>query len=133
MSATEETSPYEIIGGLEALRRITDRFYDLMEADPAYAELRALHQTDLAPMRTSLAEFLMGWTGGPRTWFEARPGACMMSMHAKIPVTAATARQWCEAMSRAIAETGVDPTLTARMNEAFSRISQGMRRDLPAG
>ena len=45
------TSPFERVGGHPAMRAITDRFYDLMEQDPAYAELRTMHAADLAPGR----------------------------------------------------------------------------------
>jgi len=128
-AADVEILPYQQIGEAPAVRRVVERFYDLMESDPAYAELRALHAPDLGPMRQSLAGFLIGWLGGPRDWFDARPGKCMMSMHAQVPVNAATARQWREAMARALADTGVDAGLAARINEAFARMSEGMRRD----
>lgn len=120
------TTPFETIGGAAAVRGFVDRFYDLMDTDPAYAALRALHAPDLAPMRDSLAGFLTAWLGGPRDWFEQRPGACIMSAHAKIPVTAETARQWTDAMARALADSPIDPGLVVRINEAFARMAQGM-------
>lgn len=76
------TSPFERVGGHPVLQAICERFYDLMEQDPAYAELRAMHAEDLGEMRKALPQFLAGWAGGPRDWFEANPGKCMMSMHA---------------------------------------------------
>ena len=76
------------------MRAITERFYDLMEQDPEFAELRAIHAPDLAPMRESLPLFLAGWAGGPRDWFERNPGKCMMSMHAPFPINRQTAEQW---------------------------------------
>ncbi len=63
------------------MQAIVDRFYDLMDNDPAYAELRAMHAPDLTRMRGELARFLAGWAGGPRDWFEDNPGRCMMSVH----------------------------------------------------
>ena len=48
------TSPFERVGGHPVLRAITDRFYDLMDQDPAYAELRDMHAEDLSEMRASL-------------------------------------------------------------------------------
>ena len=122
-------SPFDQIGGAVAVRRIVERFYDLMETDSAYAALRALHEPDLKPMRGSLAGFLTGWLGGPRDWFAAHPGVCMMSLHAPIAVTEATARQWCEAMARALADAEVEPALADQMNTAFARMSANMRRD----
>jgi len=101
------TSPFERVGGHDVMRAITDRFYDLMDQDSAYAELRAIHAADLSDMRAQLPSFLAGWAGGPRDWFEANPGKCMMSAHGGIPITRETAGQWAEAMTRAIAEAKV--------------------------
>jgi len=130
MSAVDaEITPYARIGEAPAVRRLVERFYDLMETDPAYAELRGLHAADLKPMRGSLAGFLVGWLGGPRDWFAAHPGVCMMSLHAAIPVNEATARQWREAMARALADTGVEAELAGQINAAFARMSENMRRD----
>lgn len=125
---TEVTSPFIAAGGRDGVAALVNRFYDLMETDPAYAELRALHAADLAPMRASLTGFLSGWLGGPRDWFEANPGRCMMSMHANVPVSDLTARQWTAAMGRALADTGVEPDLAARILDAFTRMAAAMAR-----
>lgn len=133
MTATAEapaTSPFERIGGHAVLRRITDRFYDLMDTDPAYAELRAMHAADLAPMRTALPSFLAGWSGGPRDWFEANPGKCMMSLHAPFSITRRTAAQWAEAMRRAIADTApADAEIAETLAAVLERMALGMARD----
>lgn len=122
-------SPFERIGGHPVLRAITDRFYDLMEQDPAYAELRAMHAQDLSFMRQSLPLFLAGWAGGPRDWFEANPGKCMMSAHAGYAIDGQTAEQWAEAMSRAIAESEVaDREIAEAMTEVLARMARGMAR-----
>ena len=128
--AQNAQSPYEIVGGVDVIAAIVGRFYDLMESDPAYAELRAMHADNLAPMRASLVGFLVGWTGGPRDWFEERPGACVMSLHGKLAVTPALVRQWCDAMSRAIASVpGLDPKLADALTEALVRMATGMVRE----
>lgn len=121
-----QSLPYHRIGGDAAIARVVDRFYDLMESGPGYAELRALHAPDLRPMRASPTGFLIAWLGGPRDWFDQRPGACVMSAHADIKVTPVTARQWLDAMARAFAETGVGPDLAATIGEAFTNMAQGM-------
>ena len=77
MTATAETtapSLFARIGGTEGVRAVVERFYDLMQDDPRYAALRAMHAEDLFPVRVSLTQFLSAWLGGPRDWFEARPG-----------------------------------------------------------
>ncbi len=100
-------TPFYVIGGTAAFRDIVSRFYDLMDGDPAYAELRAMHGEDLEAMRDALTAFLSGWAGGPRDWFEANPGRCMFSVHGKMPIDSTTAGQWADAMERAIAAADV--------------------------
>lgn len=119
-------SLFEQAGGEDGVRALVDRFYDLMEQDPAYAELREMHDNDLFPMRVSLTQFLTAWLGGPRDWFEARPGACIMSAHRRFGITRETAAQWVHAMSRAIRDTRIDPPLAQRMQDAFLRMANAM-------
>ena len=88
---TGPMSPFERLGGHATMEAICNRFYDLMDGDPAYAELRAMHAPDLAQMRKSLPLFLAGWSGGPREWFEANPGRCMMSLHRPFRIDAKVA------------------------------------------
>ena len=116
---TTQDSPFDRLGGHLTFRAICQRFYDLMDGDPAYAQLRALHAADLAPMRASLPLFLAGWAGGPRDWFEANPGRCMMSVHKPFTITKAAASQWADAMRRAIADVAPQP---ADMAEAMSKV-----------
>ncbi len=126
---TPVRTPYERLGGLDELRRITDRFYDLMEQDQAFAELRAMHAGDLGPMRESLPGFLAGWSGGPRDWFDAHPGKCMMSMHKPFPITRETAGQWAQCMERAIADTGLpDPEIAKALSDVLGQMARGMAR-----
>jgi len=121
-------TPFDLVGGKSGVRSIVDRFYDLMDVDPAYQELRALHAADLSPMRDSLTDFLMAWLGGPRDWFVQRPGACIMSAHGKMAIDKDVAGQWIAAMDRAISEAPVPPTLGARMSEALGGMARAMAR-----
>lgn len=125
-TATRPATAYDLLGGKQSVRRIVDRFYDLMEADPAYAELRALHATDLEPMRVSLTGFLVAWLGGPRDWFDEHPGLCMMSAHRDVAITETSARQWADAMARAVRDRVSDATLADRMGEALASMALAM-------
>lgn len=123
-------TPYERLGGEATIAAIVNRFYDLMAGDPAYADLRAMHAEDLAPMRKSLAGFLTGWSGGPRDWFDANPGRCMMSIHRPFPIGAETAGQWVSAMRRAIDEVAGpgDPAIAKAMGDVLQNMASGMAR-----
>ena len=126
--AAKPQLPFDRIGGREPIARMVNRFYDLMESEPDFAELRAMHAPDLAPMRESLTDFLMAWMGGPRDWFEKRPGACIMSAHRALDgMNFAVATQWVLAMQQAAKETiPGDPDFVNSMVSAFASMSKGM-------
>jgi len=125
MNAAAPPTPYARIGGDAPVAAIVDRFYTLLESDPAFTELRALHAADLSPVRHGLTRFLVGWLGGPRDWFERGP--CVMSLHRLFPITPALADQWSTAMGRAIAgQPDFDPVLAGRMIDALGHMARGM-------
>lgn len=126
MTDAAQQTAFDQIGGAAPVAAMVNAFYDLMETDPAYARLRAIHAADLTPMRASLAGFITGWLGGPRDWFVQRPGVCMMSLHRSMPIDAELSRQWVEAMTRAMAQTGIDPEMAEALREAFGRMSANM-------
>ena len=63
-------NPYEWIGGEERIKALVERFYDLMDLEPAYAALRAVHGSSLANARQRTFWFLCGWMGGPQHYTE---------------------------------------------------------------
>lgn len=132
-AATSEATPktpFYLLGGHEVMQAIVNRFYDLMEGDPAYAELRAMHAPDLSPMRKSLTGFLTAWAGGPRDWFSEHPGKCMMSTHKPFTITKGVAGQWADAMKRAIADVAPENArLASEMGKVLEEMAGGMAKD----
>lgn len=86
-------SPYEMIGGEVAVRRIVDRFYDIMDSAPEAARIRAMHAHDLAPIRERLYEFLSGWLGGPPLYFQRPDHKCIVSAHRAFAIGEGGARR----------------------------------------
>lgn len=126
MTDAVQQTAFDQIGGAAPVAAMVNAFYDLMETDPAYARLRAIHAQDLTPMRASLAGFITGWLGGPRDWFAARPGVCMMSMHRAMPIDAELGRQWVDAMSRAMDQAEIAPDMAEALRDVFGRMSANM-------
>jgi hemoglobin len=126
MTDAVQQTAFDQIGGAAPVAAMVNAFYDLMETDPAYARLRAIHAPDLTPMRASLAGFITGWLGGPRDWFAARPGVCMMSMHRAMPIDAELGRQWVDAMSRAMDQAEIAPDIAEALRDVFGRMSANM-------
>jgi hemoglobin len=122
-------TPFERLGGHDTMRAIADRFYTLMDSDPAYAQVRAMHAADLGPVKASLASFLAGWSGGPRDWFTANQGRCMMSIHTPYTISPEVAGQWADAMRRTIAELAPpDTELAATMSRLLGDMAIAMGR-----
>jgi len=117
-----QVTPFEYMGGDAAVRALVARFYDLMESDPAYAELRAMHAPDLKPMRERLFQFFSGWLGGPRLY-----SGCVMSAHAPFAIGAREREQWLACMARAMVDVDVPLAVRALLTPAFERMSQGMQ------
>jgi hemoglobin len=120
--AKGEVTPYAFMGGEEAVRRLTDTFYDIMERDPDFALLRALHAADLAPMRSRLFAFLSGWLGGPRLY-----GGCVMSGHTRIAIGPQARDEWLACMDRAMVDTEVPEAVRVLVRPAFARMAEAMR------
>ena len=121
-------TPFDRIGGRPVIAVMVNHFYDIMDENPDYKALRAMHAPDLSPMRESLTDFLTAWMGGPRDWFEKRPGACVMSMHRALPgMDMRVATQWVLAMKQAAEETvPEDREFTDNMIAAMAGMSKSM-------
>ncbi len=122
-----EPSPYERVGGEAGVRALVDRFYDLMDLEPAYAGIRALHPSTLDGSRDKLFWFLCGWLGGP-AHYETRFGhPRLRARHLPYRIGIAERDQWMACMKQAMAEEGVEATLADRLVESFFNTADWMR------
>ena len=124
--AASET-PYARLGGDAAVRALVERFYDLMDLEPQYAQLRALHAADLSHAREKLTLFLSGWLGGPSLYIERYGHPMLRRRHLPFPIGIRERDQWLACMQLAMAERGVDDDLRARLGEAFFQTADWMR------
>lgn len=121
------TTPYESLGGEPGVRALVDRFYDLMDLEPSYAGVRALHPTDLAGSRDKLFWFLSGWLGGPDLYQQRFGHPRLRARHLPYAIGIAERDQWMACMMSAMQEQGVDPTLVERLAQAFFGTADWMR------
>ncbi|HEX7565760.1 MAG TPA: group II truncated hemoglobin [Bradyrhizobium sp.] len=122
-----EVTPYELIGGEATVRRLADRFYDILDTDPRAARIRAMHGRDLAPIRQLLFEFLSGWLGGPPLYFKRPEHRCIMSAHRPYAIGAVERDEWMICMRRAMDECGLPADMRALLDEAFLRMADLFR------
>lgn len=120
-------TPYEQLGGGSAVRALVDRFYDLMELEPAYADLRRTHGPDLTHARDKLAWFLSGWLGGPDHYIERFGHPRLRARHLPFAIGVRERDQWLACMNQAMTECGVGEDLRVRLAQAFFQTADWMR------
>ena len=118
---------FDWIGGEDKVRELVDRFYDLMDLEPAYADLRRSHGSELTRARQNLFWFLCGWLGGP-PHYESRFGhPRLRARHMPFAIGTKERDQWLACMDQAMGEVGIDPQLRERLRESFHRTADWMR------
>ena len=120
-------TPFEWIGGEPRVKLLVDRFYDLMDLEPAYAALRAAHGPELANARERLFMFLCGWMGGPDYYIEKHGHPRLRMRHMPFSIGIKERDQWLACMLQAMNELEVDPVLVERLNQAFFQTADWMR------
>ncbi len=120
-------TPYAWIGGEERVHALVERFYDLMELEPGYAELRAAHGSTLQDARQKLFWFLCGWLGGPDHYQERFGHPRLRMRHMPFAIGIQERDQWVACMDQAMAETGVPEDLRTRLAESFMKTADWMR------
>jgi len=119
--------PFELLGGDSGVRVLVDRFYDLMDLEPQFAGIRALHPTSLDGSRDKLFWFLCGWLGGPNHYIERFGHPRLRARHLPYAIGLAERDQWMACMMQAMDEQGVEPEFAQRLAEAFFGTADWMR------
>ena len=118
---------YEWIGGEEKIRALVERFYDLMDLEPAYSALRAAHGTELTRARQHLHWFLTGWMGGPQHYTERFGHPRLRLRHMPFSIGIVERDQWIACMDQAMGEVGVEVALRTRLRDSFFQTADWMR------
>ncbi len=127
MSEHETPSAYAQMGGYASVRALVDRFYDLMDLEPAYADLRAVHPPSLDAARDKLYWFLSGWLGGPDLYILRFGHPMLRARHMPYSIGIRERDQWTACMNQAMTETAIEPTLRERLAASFAGTADWMR------
>jgi hemoglobin len=120
-------TPFAWIGGEERVKALVERFYDLMDLEPAYAALRAAHGSELDNARQRLFWFLCGWLGGPQHYTERFGHPKLRLRHMPFAIGIQERDQWLGCMDQAMGETEVPEGLRARLKDSFFQTADWMR------
>ena len=128
--ASEQPSLYQQIGGDENLRELVDRFYDLMDLEPQFAALRAMHPTTLEGSREKLYRFLSGWSGGPDIYTQKYGAPFLRARHLPFPIGSKERDDWLTCMLLAMRELGYGEEKEDLLLEAFFGTADWMRNKM---
>lgn len=118
---------YELLGGAEKLRALVDRFYDLMELEPDFAGIRALHPTPMDGSRDKLYWFLSGWMGGPNLYIEQFGHPRLRARHLPFAIASSERDQWLRCMAWAMQDMEVEQDLQQHLMQSFYQTADWMR------
>lgn len=117
---------YDLVGGDAGVRRIVDRFYDVMDREPEAATIRAMHPGDLSESRDKLYEFLSGWLGGPNLYHEKRGHPRLRYRHLPFSIGKVEAAQWLWCMNLALHELDVPKAVGERLMQGLTMTARHM-------
>ena len=124
---SEPTTLFAVLGGEAGIRRLVDRFYDVMDAAPEGAGIRALHPADLDDAREKLWLFLVGWSGGPPLYVERFGHPMLRARHLPFPIGAAERDAWLWCMDRALDEEDLPEEVSSALRDRFRAMADHMR------
>jgi hemoglobin len=128
--ASEQSTLYQQIGGDDKLRELVDRFYDLMDLEPQFAALRAMHPTTLEGSREKLYRFLSGWSGGPDIYTQKYGAPFLRAWHLPFPIGSKERDDWLTCMLLAMRELGYGEEKEDLLLEAFFGTADWMRNKM---
>ena len=122
----KQQTPYELLGGESAVRKLVDRFYDLMDEKKEVEVLRKLHAKSLRISREKLYLFLSGWLGGPDLYVEKYGHPMLRRRHLPFAIGDTESDQWMLCMNQTLDEQTEEP-LRQQLKDAFSKVADHMR------
>ena len=127
MTTTTATTFYERCGGEAGVKKLVDRFYDLMDTLPEAAAIRKLHPATLDESRVKLFEFLSGWLGGPNIYIEKRGHPRLRARHMPFTIDAAGVDAWMMCMARALRECVDDADAVEKLVGGLAPLAKHMQ------
>ncbi|MFO1397297.1 MAG: group II truncated hemoglobin [Burkholderiales bacterium] len=132
MTRMEEQQPqqataYALMGGDAAVRALVDAFYDRMDLEEAFADIRKLHPASLDGSRDKLYWYLSGWLGGPSLYIDRFGHPRLRARHLPFPIAEKERDQWLACMRMAMDDVALDPAIATALMEAMAGVADWMR------
>jgi hemoglobin len=118
---------FEQLGGEPGVRALVNRFYDLMDLEPDFQALRAVHGASLDAARDKLYWFLCGYFGGPDHYVSRFGHPRLRARHLPFAIGERERDQWVACMGRAMLDQGIEQPIVDRLLHSFYGTADWMR------
>ncbi|MEM8497516.1 MAG: group II truncated hemoglobin [Pseudomonadota bacterium] len=115
-----QDNSYIAAGELDGIRKLVDRFYELMNELPEAKVIRDMHPDDLAVSRDKLTHFLSGWLGGPRTYPQKYGRISIPEAHQHLVINEQERDAWLLCMTQAADQQAYSPSFKKYLLEQLS-------------
>ncbi|MGG5753759.1 globin [Zafaria sp. Z1313] len=116
---------YHEVGGRETFRRLAEKFYEGVAADP---DFRAMYpEEDLRPAAMRLQLFLEQYWGGPTTYSERRGHPRLRMRHMPYTIDSAARDTWLRHMRAAVDALGLPPLQEATLWDYLERAAHSLQ------
>lgn len=126
MTETVQPTPYELIGGEQAILSLVDRFYFYMDTLPQAEGIRQMHAQDLSGARSKLFKFLSGWLGGPDLFMQEFGHPRLRKRHFPFAIGPSERDQWMLCMNKALFEVQMSDSLRKGLQQALQDLATHM-------
>ena len=110
---------FQMLGGLEGVRALAERFYDLMEKVPEARKIREMHPNNLDKTRENLTLFLSGWLGGPPLYLQKHGSVNLTELHAHLEIGIVERDMWLSCMEQALNKQKIPEDLKTKLLQRF--------------
>lgn len=126
-AAPNPPTPYEQLGGDAGVRKLVDRFYDLIDTAPEAQTIRALHARSLKAAREKLYLYLTTWTGGPPVYTDRYGHPRLRMRHFPFRIGIRERDEWLWCMDKALNEHDMPAEMREYLRERFHQLADHMR------
>lgn len=111
---------YQLVGGIDACRRLSVAFYARVGQDPV---LRPLFPASMRCAIDALTAFLAQFLGGPNEYSERRWSLSLREAHQRFKIGQAERDAWLENMLRALDDVGIEQPANDVLRQFFASAS----------
>lgn len=121
----DAATPYEEIGGADAVRDLAETFYDVIDEESPL--LREMLPSNTKNTRQKFFMYISGWLGGPPLYEEKWGHPRLRMRHLPFPIDDVAAAEWMRCMNLALDRVDVTGDLRVFLESRLAPLADHMK------